>query len=126
MAWFTISFALNSELVVLSACHSIGKDTAYGDWLAGLTRSFLMAGARGVVCTLWELDDDAALMLMPDLYRQGLAARTALPSAATTRRTVDVPRALQGVKLTCLKSPGDCHPAVWSGVVYHGPPGGED
>jgi CHAT domain-containing protein len=110
------SLKLNSELVVLSACASLGGESAYGDWLAGLTRSFLLAGARGTVCTLWELGDNEALMLMSDMYRV-LRERHASPERAS------VARVLQTVKTSCLPSPSDYHPAVWSGFVYYGLPG---
>jgi CHAT domain-containing protein len=54
--------------VVLSAC-----DTAVGhlqgeEGIANLSRAFLLAGARAVVSTLWNVDDTAALYLMKRFY----------------------------------------------------------
>ncbi len=52
-----VQLRLNADLVVLSAC-----DTAVGplqgqDGIANLSRAFLLAGARTVVSTLWQIDD---------------------------------------------------------------------
>lgn len=58
------------NLVVLSACETaLGKDSA-GDEIVGLTRALLYAGTPGVISTLWDIDDDAALALMSDFYQR--------------------------------------------------------
>jgi CHAT domain-containing protein len=41
-----------------------------GEGVSGLARVFLYAGSRGVVCSLWSVDDDATSALMQDLYRR--------------------------------------------------------
>jgi CHAT domain-containing protein len=41
--------------------------------VVGLARAFLAAGGRGVVCSLWAVDDEATAGLMASLYR-GLKA----------------------------------------------------
>jgi CHAT domain-containing protein len=56
------------NLVVLSACQTaLGKISA-GDEIVGLTSALLYAGTRGVISTLWEIDDDAAAALMSHFY----------------------------------------------------------
>jgi hypothetical protein len=73
-----------SDLVVLSAC-----DTAVGplqgqDGVANLSRAFLEAGARSVISTLWEIDDNSSLFLMKRFYAHlsaNQSAATALTSA---------------------------------------------
>jgi CHAT domain-containing protein len=61
---------VKAKLVVLSACDSgIGK-LMEGDEIAGLTRTFLSAGARTVVSSLWTVDDASTALLMQEFYRQ--------------------------------------------------------
>jgi CHAT domain-containing protein len=73
------------NLVVLSACKSaLGKDVR-GEGLIGLTRGFMYAGARGVVASLWKVDDEATAELMKRFYggmfKQGLTPAAALRQA---------------------------------------------
>ena len=103
---------LNSELVVLSACDTLGKDMIDGDWINGLARSFLMAGSSGVICTLWEAADRNTANVMPAIY-QALVGEDG-PGGT------DVPRALQRFKRARLKFPRHAHPSTWAPYIYHG------
>jgi CHAT domain-containing protein len=63
-----VQLRFDANLVVLSAC-----DTAVGplegqDGIANLARAFLMAGARSVISTLWQIDDNSSLFLMKRFY----------------------------------------------------------
>ena len=50
---------LSAELTVLSACQTaLGKDVK-GEGLVGLTHSFMSAGSKSVVASLWKVDDQA-------------------------------------------------------------------
>jgi CHAT domain-containing protein/Tfp pilus assembly protein PilF len=75
---------LNADLVVLSACET-GKGRLYaGEGVSGLARAFLYAGSRGVVCSLWAVDDRETAAFMADLYgglKDGKAAADALRAA---------------------------------------------
>lgn len=56
------------SLVTLSACESgLGRITR-GDEILGFTRSFLTAGASGLVASLWPVADDSTELLMTTLY----------------------------------------------------------
>ena len=80
---------VKARLVVLSACDSaIGKLTQ-GDEIAGLTRTFLSAGAKTVISSLWTVDDASTSLLMQEFYRQlgrGSSPAAALRSAALAVR----------------------------------------
>jgi tetratricopeptide (TPR) repeat protein/CHAT domain-containing protein len=75
---------LNADLVVLSACET-GRGRLYaGEGVTGLARAFLYAGSRGVVCSLWAVDDRETASFMALLYgglKDGKAAADALRSA---------------------------------------------
>lgn len=105
---------VGSELVVLSACRTLGGLMIEGDWLTGLTRAFLVAGASGVVSTTWETPDRSALTVVPAFYR------SLLSQTEGGDGSIDVPLALQRVKRAFLNSPTYGHPSVWSPWVYHG------
>jgi CHAT domain-containing protein/tetratricopeptide (TPR) repeat protein len=61
---------LNADLVVLSACRT-GQGRLYsGEGVTGLARAFLYAGSRGVVSSLWSVDDRETASLMTSLYAQ--------------------------------------------------------
>jgi CHAT domain-containing protein len=63
--------SLRADLVVLSACQTgLGRATA--DGMVGLARSFLAAGARTVVVSLWNVSDRATAELMKAYYREYL------------------------------------------------------
>lgn len=61
--------ALDADLVTLSACDTGIGQLAAGDELIGLSRGFLYAGARNIVTTLWEVEDQTTAELMEAFYR---------------------------------------------------------
>ncbi len=51
------------EMVILSACQTgLGKSMEAG--VAGLARSFMLAGAHHIIMSLWNVDDEATAFLM--------------------------------------------------------------
>jgi tetratricopeptide (TPR) repeat protein/CHAT domain-containing protein len=78
---------LNADLVVLSACRTGQGRMARGEGVTGLARAFLYAGSKGVVCSLWSVDDQETSNLMVDFYQQlqkGQSAPEALRAAQLT------------------------------------------
>jgi CHAT domain-containing protein len=72
---------LRARLVVLSACETDRGKLMGGDEIAGLTRTFLLAGADTVVSSLWSVSDESTSLLMQGFYRrlkQGRPAADAL------------------------------------------------
>src|ERR1035438_4311268 len=81
-----VQLRFDADLVVLSAC-----DTAVGplqgqEGIANLSRAFLLAGARTVVSTLWQVDDSSSLFLMKHFYAHLSANRSAASALTAAKR----------------------------------------
>jgi tetratricopeptide (TPR) repeat protein/CHAT domain-containing protein len=100
-----LQLQLNADLVVLSACQS-GRGRLYnGEGVRGLSRAFLYAGSRAVLCSLWSVDDAATADLMADVYRQLKAGQPA-------------PEALRGAQLAMIRA-GKA-PLYWAPFILIG------
>ena len=86
-------FHLDADLVVLSACDT-GLGTVSPDGVLGLSRAWLVAGARSVVASLWPVRDRAAADLMDLFHAQyvehGDKARALQHAGKTLAQTTDV------------------------------------
>jgi tetratricopeptide (TPR) repeat protein len=67
--------AAPAELVTLSGCRTAGGYVFAGEGTLGLPRSFLAAGTRSVVASLWDVEDRAAERFMSHFYRELRAGR---------------------------------------------------
>lgn len=68
---------LRADLVTLSGC-STGLNTVVGgDELLGLTRGLLHAGARAVLLSLWDVQDDSTAEYMTTFYQRMAEGQTA-------------------------------------------------
>jgi CHAT domain-containing protein len=96
-----------TKLVVLSACETgVGKVTN-GDGVYGLRRALVIAGAEGLVTTLWQVDDEATRDLMSGYY-----ARLANGKARSS--------ALRDVQLAIQARPKYAHPYYWASFLPAG------
>ena len=80
--------SLKARLVVLSCCHS-GRGEVKSEGLVGIARSFLCAGARSVLVSLWAIDDEATMVFMESFYQHlvdGKSASVALHRAMKSLR----------------------------------------
>jgi CHAT domain-containing protein/predicted negative regulator of RcsB-dependent stress response len=99
---------LSAELTVLSACQTaLGKDIK-GEGMVGLTHSFISAGSKSVVASLWKVDDRATSILMADFYDSML--RQGMPTGA----------ALRSAKLKMMQDKRWSAPYFWAGFVLQG------
>ena len=78
------SISVQARLVVLCCCYT-GKGKVSSEGVIGITRSFLAAGARSVVATLWPIDDEATNEFMEKFYSE-LCEET--PVCEALRRTM--------------------------------------
>jgi CHAT domain-containing protein len=102
------SLDLAAELTVLSACQTaLGKDIK-GEGVVGLAYSFMSAGSKSVVASLWKVDDRATAILMSNFYKSML--REGVPPVA----------ALRAAKLKMIEDQRWNSPYYWAGFVFQG------
>lgn len=98
----------NVDLVVLSACET-GLGSVSDEGVYGLQRAFKMAGVNTIIMSLWQVDDDATLLLMTEFYKNilnGQPKRRALEKAITKVRNFKGKRNINGdVKLVDYSDP---------------------
>jgi CHAT domain-containing protein len=99
---------LSADLVVLSACQTALGRELRGEGLLGLTRGFIYAGARRVVASLWQVDDESSAELMRRFYRGMLVEG---------RRPAD---ALRAAQLELARHRRWSAPFYWAGFVLLG------
>lgn len=111
-----MGLGLRADLVTLSACDS-GLGQLASEGVLGLSRAFLLAGARAVLVSLWRVADEAARYEMERFYR-GLAAG---PAQALRRAQLDTLQALRAGRIRTPSGqvlPED--PAYWAPFVLVG------
>jgi len=103
-----------TDLVTLSACVTGIGDLKSGEGLYGLHRSFLLAGAKTVLASLWNVPDLETKDLMVEFYRRYLSEGN----------TVGKTEALRQAQLTVIKNLrekyGAALPAYWGAFVCIG------
>jgi CHAT domain-containing protein/Flp pilus assembly protein TadD len=59
---------LNADWAVLSACNTASADIVGAEALSGLARAFLYAGAKSLIVSHWEVDDQVTANLMTKIF----------------------------------------------------------
>jgi CHAT domain-containing protein/Tfp pilus assembly protein PilF len=103
---------LNADWVVLSACNTAAGDRPGADGLSGLARAFFYAGARALLVSHWQLDDESTARITTDVFTR-LSKNPSLSRA----------QALQEAMLALIDHPSDpqeSFPAFWAPFVVVG------
>ena len=97
---------IETPLVVLSACQTAQGVSQAGEGTFSLARSFIKSGAKTVVSSLWDINDQTTSNLMGHFYEE-----------LAEEQTVAI--ALSKAKRTYIKSNDEylSFPGFWSGVV---------
>jgi CHAT domain-containing protein len=100
---------LSTPLVVINACESGSGQFHRGEGMLSLSRSFLLAGAKSVISTLWPVDDKAGSTIMINFYTH-------------LSRGNSKSKALRNAKLSYLEEskPAFSHPYYWAGYQLMG------
>lgn len=99
---------LDADLVTLSACETGVGRLEGEEGIMNLAQTFLIAGAKSVVASLWDADDRSTATLMKHFYEQIAAGKT-------------VAEALRQAQLTMLTEFGSgFQPYYWAGFTVIG------
>jgi len=89
----TVHVRVPGSLVVLSGCHSAAGRVVPAAGVVGMTRAWLMAGAGGVLASLWPTPDDSGA-IFGKFYRQ-LGKGTVAGKGSFLRRAAEALREAQ-------------------------------
>ncbi len=93
----------NTELITLSACQTAKEANADGQEISGLAYVLERAGAKSVIASLWDAEDNTSAEIMTQFYQN-------LKNGMTKSE------AMQKAKLSQIKS----HPYFWSPFILIG------
>ncbi len=103
--------ALDTDLLVLSACETGVGTLVRGEGAISLARAFQLAGVRNLVFSLWNVNDYSTAQLMDKFYNGYIESGSKS-------------RALQQARLAYLQDPAVRaaykSPYYWAGFVYYG------
>ncbi|MGC8660478.1 MAG: CHAT domain-containing protein, partial [Desulfomonilaceae bacterium] len=101
-----MSMDLNSNMVVLTACQTgIGKNVS-GEGAMCLGRAFQYAGAKTVLMSLWNVSEEASVMLTQSMFKHMKNGQSKLNALKMAREDI--------------RKRGFDHPFFWAGFVLAG------
>ncbi|MFH0726623.1 MAG: CHAT domain-containing protein [Pseudomonadota bacterium] len=110
---------LNAKLVVLSACNTAGGsgEADRGEGFAGLTRSFMYAGARSLLVTQWSVESGSAKMLVQKVFTN-MGQYSVGKALALAKR--DMIRGGRAIEFSDRVSASLAHPFFWGPYILVG------
>ncbi|MCD4677099.1 MAG: CHAT domain-containing protein, partial [Desulfobacula sp.] len=132
--FFTASEAadleLDAELTILSACNTGIGEYFVGEGLMSLSRSFLLAGSRKAIVSLWSVHSQATMNLMIAFYKHytsGLEPYQALRKAKLDMMSLPAQAlendANRGIKVRLgkyVEKSRSSHPFYWAAFILIG------
>jgi len=105
---------LDADWAVLSACNTAAEGKPGAEALSGLARAFFYAGARSLIVSHWEVEDEATANLMVGTFR-ALSRNPRLSHAEALRQSMLA-------MIDAAKSDREANPQVWAPFVVVGEP----
>jgi CHAT domain-containing protein len=105
---------LNADWVVLSACNTASSDGVGAEALSGLAQAFIYAGARSLVVSHWDVNDDASAKIMSALF-----------AISSSHPDLSHGQALQAAEIQLLnaaETDAEAHPRYWRRSLLLGSP----
>ena len=120
---------LNADWAVLSACNTASADAVGAEALSGLARAFLYAGAKSLIVSHWEVDDQVTANLMTKIFlltknNPKLSHGEALQQAilAIIENAGSGSRESRGLAQPEAQEDAAFHPRLWAPFVVVGEP----
>ena len=117
---------LNADLVTLSACKTGLGEEIKGEGLVGLTHAFMHAGAKSLVVSLWDVNDQSTSLLMESFYKnlktmnKAEALRQAKLDLMKGSLSLSGERGVGGITERKEKKQDCSHPYYWAPFVLIG------
>lgn len=99
---------LEQDLIVLSACETSKGEFALGEGNLSIARGLAYAGARSFVSTLWVINTEPGITIMPAFYKKLKAGKSKDVALAEAKREY------------LMNSPKNYAPLKWAGIVLNG------
>lgn len=98
-----------AQLVLLSACHSASGKIYQGEGVQGMSRAFLLGGARNILSSLWNASEASSLQITTSFLKN-------------IKNGYSTDMALKEAKLDYLKmaTPSQKHPYYWANFIILG------
>lgn len=108
-AWEIYNLDVNSEMIVLGACHTGSGKLRTGEGAISIARAFLYAGAKSVVMAVWALNDNFTNPILASFYEN-------------LTKGDNKAIALQKAKKDYIQtmSSYSAHPGYWAGLTIMG------
>jgi len=108
-AWEVYNMHLNAEMVVLGSCYSGSGRLSEGEGVLSISRSFMYAGSKSVVMSLWAAPDRTTNEMLNDFFLNLLKGMRK-----------DEALRLAKLKNLAKADPIYAHPRFWAGIVVNG------
>lgn len=104
-----------TDLVTLSACKTGTGDIKTGEGVYSLNRAFQEAGAKAVLSTLWDVDDEATGLFMQKFYARFLSNKSVQQAFQETQQDF-----IQDKNCKLSEGAKCSNPVFWAGFVMTG------